>query len=121
MSKAAASTSSHKSSFSAAALVTTKNTLTFRLHPKQLVPFRSKATEILYRGAAGGGKPHLMRLPRAGCYPSTWLAMLSCSGWRHLRGTRAKPRFRTIQVCPKDLPAALRQAERAVNRPPGQG
>jgi hypothetical protein len=32
-----------------------------RLHPKQLVAFRSKATEILYRGAAGGGKPHLMR------------------------------------------------------------
>src|SRR6478735_6378915 len=57
MSKAAASTSSHKSSFSAAALVTTKDTLTFRLHPKQLVAFRSKATEILYRGAAGGGKP----------------------------------------------------------------
>jgi hypothetical protein len=61
MSKAAASTSSHKSSFSAAALVTTKDTLTFRLHPKQLVALRSKATEILYGGAAGGGKPHLMR------------------------------------------------------------
>src|SRR6478672_4979305 len=57
MSKAAASTSSHKSSSSAAALVTTKDTLTFRLHPKQLVAFRSKATEIFYRGAAGGGKP----------------------------------------------------------------
>ena len=62
MSKAqAAATSNRKSSFSAAALVTTKDTLTFRLHPKQLVAFRSKATEILYRGAAGGGKPHLMR------------------------------------------------------------
>src|SRR5262249_54267869 len=47
----------------------------FRLHPKQLVAFRSKATEILYRGAAGGGKPHLIRPPRAGCYPSTWLAL----------------------------------------------
>ena len=35
--------------------------MTFRLHPKQLVAFRSKATEILYRGAAGGGNPHLMR------------------------------------------------------------
>jgi hypothetical protein len=68
MSKAqAAATSNRKSSFSAAALVTTKDTLTFRLHPKQLVAFRSKATEILYRGAAGGGKPHLMRPPRAGC------------------------------------------------------
>src|SRR5262245_19604990 len=28
---------------------------------KQLVALRSKATEILYRGAEGGGKPHLMR------------------------------------------------------------
>jgi hypothetical protein len=26
-------------------------------------------------------------------------------------------RFRTIQVCPKDLPASLRQVERAVDRP----
>src|SRR2546426_7626530 len=54
----AASTSSHKSSSPAAALVRSRNTLTFRLHPKQLIAFRSKATEILYRGAAGGGKPH---------------------------------------------------------------
>jgi len=61
MSKAAASTSSHKSSSPAAALVRSRNTLTFRLHPKQLIAFRSKATEILYRGAAGGGNPHLMR------------------------------------------------------------
>jgi hypothetical protein len=68
-----------KSSFSAAALVRSRNTLTFRLHPKQLVAFRSKATEILYRGAAGGGKPHLMRPPRAGCYPSTWLAIGTCT------------------------------------------
>src|SRR5260221_2498008 len=76
MSKAqAASTSSHKSSSPAAALVRSGNTLTFRLHPKQLVAFRSKATEILYRGAAGGGKPHLIRPPRAGYYPSTWVAL----------------------------------------------
>src|SRR5262249_6724683 len=65
MSKAAASTSSHKSSSPAAALVRIRNTLTFRLHPKQLIAFRSKATEILYRGAAGGGKPHPMRPPPA--------------------------------------------------------
>jgi len=63
MSKAqAAATSNRKSSFSAAALVTTKDTLTFRLHPKQLAAFRSKATEILYRGPAGGGNPHLLAL-----------------------------------------------------------
>ena len=60
MSKAqAASISSRKSSFSAA--VKTKDSLTFTLHPKQLAAFRNKATEILYRRAAGGGKPHLMR------------------------------------------------------------
>ena len=62
MSKAqAAATSNRKSSFSAAALVTTKDTLSFMLHPKQLVALRSNATEILYRGPAGGGNPHLMR------------------------------------------------------------
>src|SRR5262249_52737625 len=41
--------------------------------------------------------------------------VLSWSGWRHLRG-RLAPRFRTIQVWPKDLPPVLRQVERAVNR-----
>src|SRR6266481_893882 len=120
MSKAAASTSSHKSSFSAVALVTTKDTLTFRLHPKQLIAFRSKATEILYRGPAGGGKPHLMRPPRAGCYPSTWLAMCYADlVGGTLRG-RPTPRFRTIQVCPKDPAASLWQAEVPEKRPTGR-
>ncbi len=32
------------------------------LHPKQSMAFMSKATEILYGGAAGGGKSHLMRI-----------------------------------------------------------
>jgi hypothetical protein len=31
------------------------------LHPKQRIAFQSHATEILYGGAAGGGKSHLMR------------------------------------------------------------
>ena len=31
------------------------------LHDKQTVAFESVATEILYGGAAGGGKSHLMR------------------------------------------------------------
>jgi len=32
------------------------------LHPKQSLAFTSEATEILYGGAAGGGKSHLMRI-----------------------------------------------------------
>ena len=34
----------------------------FELHPKQSFAFTSIATEILYGGAAGGGKSHLMRV-----------------------------------------------------------
>jgi Terminase large subunit, T4likevirus-type, N-terminal len=34
----------------------------FALQPKQLRAFHSQATEILYGGAAGGGKSHLMRV-----------------------------------------------------------
>jgi hypothetical protein len=34
----------------------------FVLHPQQLKAFLSAATEILYGGAAGGGKSHLMRV-----------------------------------------------------------
>jgi len=33
-----------------------------KLHKKQSLAFTSKATEILYGGAAGGGKSHLMRI-----------------------------------------------------------
>src|SRR6516225_147100 len=42
--------------------------------------------------------------PLAMCYPA---------GWRHFEG-RLTPRFRTIQVCPKDWPARLLQAGGAV-------
>lgn len=34
----------------------------FPLHPKQWIAFTSKATEILYGGAAGSAKSHLMRV-----------------------------------------------------------
>jgi hypothetical protein len=33
----------------------------FNLHPRQSACFKSRATEILYGGAAGGGKSHCMR------------------------------------------------------------
>lgn len=36
--------------------------LNFPLHPKQWIAFTSKATEILYGGAAGSAKSHLMRV-----------------------------------------------------------
>jgi hypothetical protein len=36
--------------------------LNLELHPKQQFAFDSPATEILYGGAAGGGKSHLMRV-----------------------------------------------------------
>jgi hypothetical protein len=36
--------------------------LTFRLQPKQSSAFHSKATEILFGGAAGGGKSHFLRV-----------------------------------------------------------
>lgn len=37
-------------------------TIDTHLHPKQMAAFTSEATEILYGGAAGGGKSHLMRM-----------------------------------------------------------
>lgn len=36
--------------------------LTLNLQPRQMQAFTSKATEILYGGAAGGGKSHLLRV-----------------------------------------------------------
>ncbi len=44
-------------------------TLNINLHKKQQVAFDSVATEILYGGAAGGGKSHLMRMAAV-----TWCA-----------------------------------------------
>ena len=38
--------------------------------------------------------------------------------WAHGRAERAAPRFRTIQVCPKDRRSLYRQASRAENRLP---
>jgi hypothetical protein len=40
----------------------TQSALNVHLHARQFAAFTSKATEILYGGAAGGGKSHLMRI-----------------------------------------------------------
>jgi len=45
-----------------ATLQSSAATLRVALHPKQQFAFNSDATEILYGGAAGGGKSHLMRI-----------------------------------------------------------
>jgi hypothetical protein len=47
---------------STAAAVANPLAINLRLQPKQQVAFTSPATEILYGGAAGGGKSHLMRV-----------------------------------------------------------
>lgn len=46
--------------------------LNLSLHKKQTTAFLSKATEILYGGAAGGGKSHLMRVAMV-----TWCTMIA--------------------------------------------
>lgn len=47
--------------------------LTFRLHKKQGVAFRTKATEVLYGGAAGGGKDLALNTPLP--TPTGWTTM----------------------------------------------
>ena len=44
------------------AMRATKPGIDLNLHRRQMTAFTSKATEILYGGAAGGGKSHLMRV-----------------------------------------------------------
>ena len=38
------------------------NSIDLSLHPRQTQAFQSLATELLYGGAAGGGKSHLIRV-----------------------------------------------------------
>lgn len=47
------------------------NEIDLALHEKQTIAFESSATEILYGGAAGGGKSHLMRAAAV-----TWCAAI---------------------------------------------
>ena len=45
-----------------AQLSTSHSALNLALHAKQSLAFQTVATEVLYGGAAGGGKSHLMRI-----------------------------------------------------------
>ena len=42
--------------------MTTQALIDIELFPKQAFALDTKATEVLYGGAAGGGKSHLMRI-----------------------------------------------------------
>src|SRR5438876_5342900 len=101
MSKAqAASTSNRKSSSPAAALVRTKSSLSFQLHPKQLVALRSKATEILYGGAAGAAfdaRGDDLRVQR-----DRWPAGLSLSRLCRPRAASSRGGFFHAPATPKE-------------------
>jgi hypothetical protein len=68
-----------------------QNQMKFTLHPKQLVALRSTATEILYGGAAGGGKSHLMRV--AAISWCTAIAGLQCYMFRRIWDDLSKNRI----------------------------
>ena len=75
----------------------------------------AEAAVLPYKNAAPEGGPHrapaVPRPARHTAAPRSAMLRLTPR-----EGPAAAPRFRTFQVCPKDLPAAPRQAERAENR-----
>src|SRR5262245_13622006 len=93
--------------------------LMFHLYPKQGVAFFSAATEILYGGAAGGGKSHPIRAaaiggstgvarpPRGGCYPLTdnTLPFRSITAWARASNFQ-NGRFLTSQWFPDKATSA---------------
>jgi hypothetical protein len=57
--------------------------LSLKLHPKQGEAFQTAATEVLYGGAAGSGKSHLIRV--AAIYWSSAIAGLQVYLFRRIR------------------------------------
>lgn len=75
------------------------------LHPKQRLAFASEATEILYGGAAGGGKSHLMR--RAAITWCRWIKGLQVYLFRrefsdlyknHMEGSAGFPALLSAEI-----------------------
>src|SRR5215472_1062613 len=81
MSRASATISSRKSSFSAAAVVRTRDTLSLMLHPKQLAAFRSKATEILQLEGVYFGMWKRQHLRALLCFARAALPRSPQRGW----------------------------------------
>ena len=71
--------------------------------------------------SALGGSPDMLRkqLTIIGSWTFSWQGQANCARLACYRPGSAEPRFRTFQVCPKDLPAPPPQAARAENRAHG--
>src|SRR5262245_18258452 len=76
-------------------------------------------------GTIGTRRRRSISKPGPNYAPSDWTANEAAKSARSARrGHRGhiqklSPQFRTIQICPKDLLATLREAERVVGRPLG--
>jgi hypothetical protein len=83
------------------------------LQPKQKVAWRTKATEILYGGAAGGGKSHAMRA--IAIYWCSRIPGLQVYLFRRLSGDLAKNHMEGPTSFPVMLDKAVKKKEVKIN------